>query len=175
MYGNKWETLGKLLERTSTNVKDKFKQMGGKNYDKRTNEINMIHCLKLLKNIQDYLNTEERELPIFKYVYKFNTDLEKNEKQLFKIIEEKNKILLDDSVREEQSKIIIKNLLAKMLNVDILQKIAYDEIEISWSFVSMKIKVFSADDCRNNWSFILRLFDLDRKCEIKKDLKMIQK
>jgi hypothetical protein len=175
MYGNKWETIGKILERTSTNVKDKFKQLGGKNYEKRTNELNLVHCLKLLKYIQDYLSNDEQKFEIFNFAYKFSTDLEKKEKQLYKIDEEKMKMKIDDSAKDEQSKIVIKNLLSKIINKEVLQKIAYDEIEISWSFISIKIRVFSADDCRNNWFYILRLFNLDKKCEIKKDLKMIQK
>jgi hypothetical protein len=175
MYGNKWETIGKLLERTSTNVKDKFKQLGGKNYDKRTNDLNLFHCLKLLKYIQEYLSTDEKEFKIFKFTYRFSDELEKKENLLYKIDTENYKIKIDNSAREEKSKIIIRNLLSKIIEKEILQKITYDEIEISWSFIACKIKVFSADDCRNNWFYILRLFNLDKRCEIKKDLKMIQK
>ena len=95
MYGNKWETIGKLLERTSTNVKDKFKHMGGKNYDKRDNEINLVRCLKLLKYIQDYLTTDDEIITLFKYVYKFSSKVEKKEKQLYKIDEDKKKIKIE--------------------------------------------------------------------------------
>jgi hypothetical protein len=175
MYGNKWETIGKHLERTSTNVKDKFKQLGGKNYEKRNNDLNLLSCLKLLKYIQDYLNNDEQEFKIFTHIYKFNDELEKKEQKLYRIDEENKKIIIDESAKEEKSKIVIKNLLSKIINKEVLQKIAYDEVEISWSFISMKIKTFSADDCRNNWYYILRLFKIDKKCEIKKDLKLIQK
>jgi hypothetical protein len=157
-------------------VKDKFKQMGGKNHEKRNNDLTLVLSLKLLKYIQDYLSIdEEEEYRIFNYVYKFIENIEKKHKQLFVIKEDEGKIKIDDSVKEERNRLIIRNLLSKIINKDVIQKILYDGTEISWSAISAKVKTLSSDDCRNHWMTILRMFNLDKKCDIKKDLKMVNK
>jgi len=41
------------LERTSTNVKDKWKEIGGKNWELRKKEFDLISTLKMLKYINE--------------------------------------------------------------------------------------------------------------------------
>jgi hypothetical protein len=175
IHGNKWEKIGKLLERTSTNVKDKFKQMGGRNYDKRTNEMTLLQCLKMLKYIQDYLSSDEEEFKLFKYIYKFSSNVEKKTKQLYKIYEQEEKIKLDESVKGEQNRLIIKNILKMLIDVEKLKEIVFDDVEISWSFIAQKMKSLSSDDCRSKWGTILKMFNLDKRYQISRDLKMINK
>ena len=62
-----------------------------------------------------------------------------------------------------------------MIDKENINKIVYNSMEISWSLISEKLKIYSADDCRNTWNFILYLFNLEKKSDIKKDLKMLSK
>ena len=41
------------MERTSTNVKDKWKEIGGKNWELRKKEFDLISTLKMLKYINE--------------------------------------------------------------------------------------------------------------------------
>ena len=41
------------MERTSTNVKDKMKEIGGKNWELRKKEFDLISILKMLKYINE--------------------------------------------------------------------------------------------------------------------------
>jgi hypothetical protein len=174
-HGTKWELIGKELERTATNIKDKFKQIGGKNYKSRVKEFNLTLCLKLVKYVQNWL-CEENEAPfeIFKYVFKFKKNIEKEFKTAYVINEPEKKILIDMSLKEANSRIIIKNVVKLLLDSEVLEKIVEDKFEISWSLISKKFSVYSPTDCKNNWDKILRDFDLVEKSQIRKDLKMIK-
>lgn len=176
-FGKKWERIGKELDRTATNVKDKFKQIGGENYGKKVSEFNLLYTLKLIKNIQTYLHSDDNETPykILKCDYKFSSSLEQNENVLFKLYEEKEKFCIDSSLKDEKSKLIIKNILKLLLDFDVMSKILDKKLEISWSYVSEKMVFFSSEDCKNHWMKILREFGLDKKSEVRKDLKMIRK
>ena len=52
-FGSKWEKIGKILERTSTNVKDKWKEIGGKNWELRKKDFDLRSTLKMLKYIDE--------------------------------------------------------------------------------------------------------------------------
>jgi hypothetical protein len=175
MYGNKWERIGKLLERTSTNVKDKFKQMGGKNYSKRTNELTLSQCLKMLKYIQDYLTTGDEEIKLFRMQYKFSPNVQKKNNQIYRILDQEEKVKIDESVKEEKNKVIIKNILRILIDFELLKEIVYEEKEISWTFISSKMKSLSSDDCRSKWNTIVNMFNLNKRYQISSDLKMINK
>jgi hypothetical protein len=171
-HGAKWELIGKELERTATNVKDKFKQIGGKNYKKRENEFTLVLCLKLLKYVQNWIS--DQGLEIFKYTYKFKKDLEDKCKSAYFISEEEKKFLIDSTLKESPSRVIIKNILKKLINLDVLAKIVEDKIEISWNSLAEQFITYSAQDCKNNFEKILRDFDFMEKSLIKKDLKMVK-
>lgn len=97
---------------------------------------------------------------------------------LYEIRENRNKMVIDSSLKEEKSRIIIKNLLTKLLNLENLQKFLFDEknkTEISWSVIADKIKTFSRDDLKNQWTKILKDLNLEKKCMLMQDLKMINK
>jgi hypothetical protein len=172
--GPKWELIGKELERTATNVKDKFKQIGGKNFKNRVKEFNLLLCLKLLKYIQSFINDGENESPleIFKYSYKFKNNLEDQHNSVYHIAE--NKCLLDSAIKETPSRIIIRNILKLIVDSEALEKILDQKIEISWSSIAENFSVYSATDCKNNWDKILREFDLWEKGQLRKDLKMVK-
>jgi hypothetical protein len=53
-HGPKWDKISKIIERTPTNVKDKWKTMGGKNMALIKNEKwSLGSTLKLLKYITE--------------------------------------------------------------------------------------------------------------------------
>ena len=57
-FGSKWEKIGKILERTSTNVKDKWKEIGGKNWELRKKEFDLKSTLKMLKYIDEGISIQ---------------------------------------------------------------------------------------------------------------------
>jgi hypothetical protein len=173
-HGAKWELIGKELERTASNVKDKFKNLGGKNYKKRQPEFNLSSVLKLVKYVQSYLSSEDDPIVIFNYDFKFKKDLEEENITCYLIDKERNKFLLDSTIKDTTSRIIIRNILKLLLNLDSLEKIVEQKMEISWSFISSKFEKFSQTDCSNNWEKILREFDLIEKSVMRKDLKMVK-
>jgi hypothetical protein len=176
-HGPKWEIIGKEMERTATNVKDKYKQVGGKNYRARIKEFNLIVCLKLIKYVQEWLNDKSNdndECVILKYPYKFKNNLEKKKGAVFFYDSDQNKFLIDSIMKETTSKVLIKNILKKLVDSDTLFKIVDNNMEISWSFVSEKLKIYSATDCHNNWDKILREYGLEKRTKLNKDLKMIK-
>jgi hypothetical protein len=175
-HGAKWELIGKELERTATNVKDKFRQIGGKNFKARVKEFNLVLCLKLLKYIQEYVSENGKPgLEILKYSYKFKNDVEEQYKNVFHIFEEKKKCLIDSAIKETPSRIIIRNILKLIVDTEVLEKILEENSEISWSSIAEKFSIYSATDCKNNWDKILREFDLWEKGQLRKDLKMIRR
>ena len=170
-YGKKWEKIGKELERSATNCKDKYKNLGENHHNEIIKEINLSLILKFLKAVENYINEDksnEKEYPIFNYVYN-------NINVLFILNEEKNKFLIDSSLKEEQSKIIIKNILKRLINKETLFKIVKNNIEISWMIISSKILFFSVDDCRNEWNKLLKNFEIFEMEENKRDFKLIKK
>ena len=177
-YGKKWEKIGKELERTATNCKDKYKNLGENYHNEIIKEINLSLILKFLKQVENYINDDksnEKEYPIFNYVYKFNDNVDNNYNVLFIFNEKKNKFLIDSSLKEEQSKIIIKNVLKRLINKETLFQIIKNNVEISWSIISSKILFFSVDDCRNEWNKLLKNFEILEIEENKRDYKLIKK
>lgn len=57
-FGSKWEKIGKILERTSTNVKDKWKEIGGKNWELRKKDFDLKSTLKMLKYIDESISIQ---------------------------------------------------------------------------------------------------------------------
>lgn len=171
-YGKKWETIGKTLERTATNVKDKFKEIGGFNYQTIVKESNLGLRLKLLKAIDYFLDNPTH---ILKFTYKFASALDKDFGVLFKLDESANKFLIDSSLKEETSKVIIRNIFKMILDFDFITKVYESEIELPWSAIADRIKFYSAEDCRKEWYKFLKEFDIEERCGLKKDYKMIKK
>ncbi len=179
-HNNKWIIIAKELERTPTNVRDKFKNIGGKNYKLRSNEFTLQNCLKLLKYIQDWVNNsddsevEKNSYEIFKYDYKFKKNLESEINAVYCLVEEKNKFLIDTCIKESPSRVIIKNILKLVINFKELARLSEDKVEISWSFISDKFVIYSALDCKNNFEKVFRELDLVSMVQIKRDLKMLR-
>ena len=177
-YGKKWEKIGKELERSATNCKDKYKNLGDNHHNEIIKAINLSLILKFLKAVENYINDDEpneKEYPIFNYIYKFNNNVDNNYNVLFLFNEKKNKFLIDSSLKEEQSKIIIKNILKRLINKETLFKIVKNNIEISWNIISSKILFFSVDNCRSEWNKLLKNFEIFEMEENKRDYKLIKK
>ena len=68
----------------------------------------------------------------------------------------------------------IKNILKQLVDSDVLYNIVDKNVEISWSFVSEKMKIYSSSDCQNNWDKILREYGLEKRTKLNKDLKMVK-
>ena len=188
-HGKKWDLISKLLERTPTNVKDKYKQLGGDNHSHKTNEeMTIVRKLHLLKEINKYINNDDNEdnnnnnngdsnnsFQIFKYKYHYNPNLDKEENEVFKLNKETNVFNIDSSLKQETSKCITRNLLRQLLNFENIINIIESNVEISWMVVSNNIKALSADDCRNEWHKLLKEFHIEGSIlEKKRDFKMIK-
>ena len=184
-HGKKWDLISKLLERTATNVKDKYKQLGGDNHSHKTNEeMTLVRKLHLLKEINKYINTEDNEddnnnnnnsFQIFKYKYHYNPNLDKDENEVFKLNKDTNIFHIDSSLKQETSKCITRNLFKQLLNFENIINIIESNVEISWMVVSNNIKALSADDCRNEWHKLLKEFHIEGSIlEKKRDYKMIK-
>ena len=112
---------------------------------------------------------------IFKHTYCFNSSLENECDLLFKYDEEKDKFIIDSSLKTERSKCIIRNIFKQLINFDGISEILEDKVEISWTVISNNLKFFSVDECRNEWNKIIREFNLDEMINKKRDYKMIKK
>jgi len=108
------------------------------------------------------------------YKYKFSENLEANKDKLWEINMKKRKMVIDSSLKETKSRVIIKNFLNKLLNLESLDKYINEEKkEISWSIIAEKIKIYSKDDLKNYWAKLMKDLNLDKKCMISQDMKMI--
>ena len=176
-YGKKWVLIASKMDRTSINVKDKYKELGEENYKNITKDITLIKILKLLKAIRNYLLSEEKlkKYDFFLYNYKFSETVEKKYDNVFKIIKEENKFLIDSCLKEDMSNIIIKNTLKKILNKEKLYSLIEDKIEIPWSIISKTLEFYSVDTCRNVFKKILNLFNIESISAKKKDLLLVNK
>ena len=181
-HGKKWTLIASKLERTPVNVKDKYKELGGENKDLVTKDITLIKILKLLKSIRNYLvdEKEDEKYNFFRYVYKFSEKVDEKYGNVFKLIKDENnnkksKFLIDSSIKEDKSNIIIKNVLKKILNLEKLSSLVEDKVEISWNTISKEIEFFSVDTCRNVFKKILNMFDIESIHGKKKDLLLVTK
>ena len=183
-HGKKWTLIASKMERTPTNVKDKYKELGGENKDLVTKDITLIKILKLLKSIRNYLveEKEDEKYNFFRYVYKFSDKVDEKYENVFKLIKQDDntnnkitKFLIDSSIKEDKSYIIIKNALKKILNLDKLSSIVEDKVEIAWNIISKQLEFFSVDTCRNVFRKILNMFDIESIYGKKKDLLLVNK
>ena len=176
-HGKKWVLIAAKMDRTPNNVKDKYKELGEENNDLRTKDITLIKILKLLKAIKNYLvdNENFEKYNFFKYTYKFSNNVENKYDNVFKLIEEENKFLIDSCMKEYTSNIVIKNALKKILDFEKLSSLIEDKVEISWSIISKTIEFYSVDTCRNVFKKILNMFNIESISAKKKDLLLVKR
>ena len=179
-HGKKWTLIADKLERTPVNVKDKFKELGGENKNLVTKDFTLIKVLKLLKIIRNYLvdNFENNKYNFFRYVYKFSKSVDEKYGNVFKLIKDEEgneKFLIDSSLKDDTSNIIIKNTLKKIINVEKLSFIIEEKVEIAWSIISKEIEFYSVDTCRNSFRKILNIFDIESITAKKKDLLLVNR
>ena len=172
-HGKKWTLIASKLDRTPTNVKDKYKELGSDNYNNNTKDICLIKILKLLKAINNFIDDEKYH--IFNCVYKFKDDIDKKYDNIFKFKKHENKFYIDSSIKNENSEVIIKNILKRILNMENLSKIIEEKIEIPWSLIANKLEFYSVDTCRNIFKKIIGIFAIESISEKKKNLQMINK
>ena len=165
------------MDRTPSNVKDKYKELGEENSNLRTKDITLIKILKLLKAVKNYLvdNENFEKYNFFKYTYKFSNNVENKYDNVFKLIEEENKFLIDSCLKEYTSNIVIKNALKKILDFEKLSSLIEDKVEISWSIISKTIEFYSVDTCRNVFKKILNMFNIESISAKKKDLRLVNR
>ena len=179
-HGKKWTLIADKMERTPVNVKDKFKELGGENKNLVTKDFTLIKVLKLLKIIRNYLvdNFENNKYNFFRYVYKFSKSVDEKYGNVFKLIKDEEgneKFLIDSSLKDDTSNIIIKNVLKKIINVEKLSSIIEEKLEIAWSIISKEIEFYSVDTCRNSFRKILNIFDIESITAKKKDLLLVNR
>ena len=178
-HGKKWTLIAEKLERTPVNVKDKYKELGGENTNSVTKDITLVKILKLLKAIRNYLidDVQKEKYDFFRYVYKFSNNVDEKYGNVFKLIKDKEnntkKFLIDSSLKDDQSHIIIKNILKKIIYTDKLSSLVEDKIEIAWSIISNQLAFYSVDTCRNVFKKILNIFDIESISAKKKDLLLV--
>lgn len=127
-----------------------------------------------LKKYKQNNYKDEEKLGIFNYKYKFSETLESNKETFWQINEKKRKMVIDSSLKETKSKVIIKNFLNKLLNIPNLKKYIFEEkCEISWSSISDKLKTYSNDDLKNQWNKLLNDLNLNKQFLLRQDYKMI--
>ena len=175
-HGKKWELIGKELQRTATNVKDKYKQLGGDHHSTVSLDSTLGSKLKLLKEIEAYVNEkeEDKKYKIFNYPYVFNPTIDEKFNVLFRYDESKEIFKIDSSIKDERSKCIIRNIFKHLINLSAISSIIENKIEISWTVISNNIKTLSFDDCKNEWSKIIKDFGLNEMITKKRDYKMIK-
>jgi hypothetical protein len=157
------------VERTPVNVKDKWKQLGGVNIKTRVDEEWKLKNYFLLL----YFISDNVEKNIINYSVKF-VDME-NEDEVMKIDEGTSTLYVDKQMKNECNKIRIYNLLKTFINLNELTKLVDEKTEISWTTISTKMKCYSYDDCKNKFNEIKQYFNIDRKCALRSDIKMVKK
>ena len=176
-HGKKWVLIASKMDRTPVNVKDKYKELGEVNNKFRTKDVTLIKILKLLKGIKNYLvdNENFEKYNFFKYTYKFSEHVEEKYNNVFKLIKDENKFLIDSCLKEDTSNIIIKNTLKRILNTEKLSSLIEDKVELSWNVISKKLEFYSVDTCRNVFKKILNMFNIESISAKKKDLLLVNR
>ena len=176
-HGKKWVLIASKMDRTPVNVKDKYKELGEENNNIRSKDVTLIKVLKLLKAIKNYLidNENNNQYNFMKYTYKFSNNVEDKYDNVFKLIKEENKFLIDSCLKEDTSNIIIKNTLKKILDIEKLSSLIEDKVEISWNIISKTLEFYSVDTCRNVFKKILNLFNIESISAKKKDLLLVNR
>jgi len=138
-YGHRWEELGDLLDRTANNVKDKWKQMGGENFDKkRSGHWKVEELLLLIKLIE-----KDQCVTILKEKIKLTALMELNEDGLhFQEFDEDSDVSARDSHK-------VKEIIDRYVNLSTIEKLPLKDI--NWTVISQILKTRSADDCRKKW------------------------
>ena len=151
------------------NVKDKWKQLGGVNIKNRIDESwTLTNHLFLLFCIGDDTNRSLANYSV-KFVKMDNVD------EVLKIDQEESIMYIDKEMKKDSNKIRIYNLLKIYININELTKIVEEKIEISWTTISARMKSYSYVDCKNKFIEIINYFNIDKKCSLRKDIKMIKK
>lgn len=154
------------MKRTPTNVKDKYKQLGGANASQREGEWTLVDYIRLLVNIDNLLDKHFLKRPHIKFTH-FDDQM--------KVFEDspEGPFLIAIDMKEEVNKNRIYNLLRQILDIKLLMEVIEEKIEIPWGTVSAKLKKFSNDDCRNKFVEIQNHFGLNKKMTAKRDLQMV--
>lgn len=134
--GKKWEEIAAELERTPTNVRDKYKSMGAEHSDKRkkgawTSE-EIIQLLRIIEN---------------KATKKFlRSNIEKNLKDVLQV----NSI--EYTFKKQRKHKIYDEFLTKLADyIDIEKAKTVDYTNLDWTNIASQMQTRSKDDCRNLW------------------------
>ncbi len=144
-YGKEWKKVAELMGRTATNIRDKWRELGGDNYlERRRDEWSIEEIVHLLKLVEKSTN-----------VHFLGSKLEAAIPQQLKsqaayIMAKKGKTgetsfyFLREQGGLEQLKTFLDSLRKEGTRVP--------NEDINWTAIAEMMKTRSVDDCRNKWS-----------------------
>ena len=140
IHGCKWQKLSKFFERTPTNIRDKWRSLGERNFSQRVYQRiwagdDILKLIRLVEATHKFklLSTEDDEEILNEFI-RFKETLP------FLQMGHDNKNLNANCRR------IICNYFVSNA-FDILSK-----VRIKWNFISKLMETKSKDDCRNYWN-----------------------
>lgn len=167
IHGKKWSLIGKILERTEENVKDKYKEIGGDNYDiRQKTKISLSEAMKIIKYISQYTGLE-----LFKYKYKFINDVEGNGVEV-RTDKEESILYIHKDLKSSISEVIIYNTISKTINIDsLLELFNNKQHHISFTFISDKVQSKSYTDCKNFYNNMILHYKIKSFSVLSKKIK----
>lgn len=160
--GEDWKEIGELMGRTSTNCKDKYKELGGKNFEKQIKTFDLITSLKFLKYIQELTGSS-----ILRLKYKFT-------KSIAQPYEIKDGVLcILTNFKDDKTELIISNFVKLVLDFEELADLARNSSKFEFGSICEKLEGKSIEECKNFWNKLISDFSLIRKAQAESDLKMI--
>lgn len=151
--GHEWKTIGEGLGRTAENVRDKWRELGGKNHAKRKKgDWSLEEKLELIRLVNDTSETKflkwETEVDYGKF------KVEEESKEAIEAMSEKQKRTYERGFKKSSEKIMIY----KDVSLEIIVPLIIDNPEdlpkrdFAWNLISGTLKTRSYDDCWNMWN-----------------------
>jgi hypothetical protein len=139
-YGCKWQKLSKIIERTPTNIRDKWRSLGEGNFNQRTSQRiwsgdDILRLIRLVESTHKFaiLNTSDDEVILGEF-----TRLK--ERLPFIPMGQYNKNLNS----------LCRRIICNHLNHQAVE--ALNQMRIKWNLISKLMETKSKDDCRNYWN-----------------------
>ena len=138
-YGCKWQKLSQIMNRTPTNIRDKWRSIGDVNYNKRRHEkvwsvddvIKMIRLIERLHGVKIFKNSTDE--PILREFLSFK------ERCPYLQAGQDNK-----NLNAFCRKIIKSFMVPETLTI-------VSSLKFKWNKIALEMETKSKDDCRNYW------------------------
>ena len=139
-FGRRWTEIGRALNRTPTNVRDKWKQLGEEqNLERRRQRvwefaevIKMVRLIERTKNMRIF-DTENDAL----LKTQFEDFCQKN-------LEGRKIRISGKFLNQAQKRVVCHHFCKEALD-------SLPALNVNWSRVARELKTKSKDDCRNKW------------------------